>query len=161
MAAPTGAKPPSAGQMAASLRTRNRSPQPKPSPTPAQAKAAPRQFPHVIAQERSRPTRASVATPETRAITAAAMTDEVSAAVEDPRAVKCPRCWRWHGVIYNTRWPVESLGDGLTERHVICDRCQKVLLTDHPAHTVCVSILENLNWQRETRPWQNAEQPFS
>lgn len=40
--------------------------------------------------------------------------------MDDGRNVKCPRCWHWHGVIENF--------DNL------CDKCQKIILTDFPNH---------------------------
>ncbi len=78
---------------------------------------------------------------------------QVMRAVDDPNLVKCPRCLRWHGVRFNTNWPVEP--NVPPERQVICDRCTSVLLSDHPNHDVCVAIRLNSSWQKTTKPWLN------
>jgi len=77
----------------------------------------------------------------------------VQRASDDPEAVKCPRCLRWHGVKHNARWPVESMEDGFAERHVICDRCSGVLLENYPGHPVSEVVRANRKWQLETKPW--------
>ena len=51
------------------------------------------------------------------------------------RNVKCPRCWRWHGVI-------ENYDD-------LCDRCQLVILEDHPDFEAVPFILESLQKQAD------------
>lgn len=56
----------------------------------------------------------------------------VEAAKDDPRMRKCPRCWRWHGIVTNTPWQ--------GEREVFCDRCEAVLLNDHKSHEAAIAI---------------------
>ena len=54
--------------------------------------------------------------------------------MDDGRNVKCPRCWKWHGVKENF--------DGL------CDRCQTVILADYPGHESAPFIRAALDEQR-------------
>lgn len=73
-----------------------------------------------------------------------------------PEQYKCPRCLRWHGVKYNTNWPVDSLLPTVAaERQVICDRCSQVLVNQCPEHPVSEAIKANHLWQKTTKPWNN------
>lgn len=54
---------------------------------------------------------------------------------ENPRNVKCPRCWQYHMVVGNF--------DNL------CDRCQNVILTDYPEHESVAGIRAGIAAQLE------------
>lgn len=61
--------------------------------------------------------------------------------MNDGHNVKCPRCWRWHGVTENFgHLPEEIAARPELAKEKLCDRCQAVILTDYPLHPSVVHI---------------------
>ena len=60
----------------------------------------------------------------------------VVVSMNDGHNVKCPRCWHWHGMTENFgHEPGAVLPDNRDpEKEKLCDRCQKIILTDYPTH---------------------------
>lgn len=63
--------------------------------------------------------------------------------MENGRNVKCPRCWRWHGVVDNLS------PDPKNAKERFCDRCTKIMIEDFPEVDVYDELVLNLNAQRK------------
>lgn len=70
--------------------------------------------------------------------------------MDDGRNVKCPRCWRWHGVLENFgHRPEEEAIKPELAKEKLCDRCQQVILKDYPNHESVPFIKLALEEQRK------------
>jgi hypothetical protein len=69
----------------------------------------------------------------------------------DGNHVMCPRCWHWHGVAENFgHTPEEIAADKSLEKEKLCDRCQRIILTDYPSHPSVPHIKSALaKWLRK------------
>ena len=82
------------------------------------------------------------------------LTMDTIVCADDPCAVKCPRCWKWHHVVTNTRASVASIKDTPPECQVLCDSCESVLLEAYPEH--CSSLLIRAHREAANDPYRRA-----
>lgn len=73
----------------------------------------------------------------------------IAESLDDGHNVKCPRCWRWHGVLENFgHEPGCALPEGRNpDREKLCDRCQKIILEHFPDHPSVPHIKAAVNAQ--------------
>lgn len=63
---------------------------------------------------------------------------------------RCPRCWHYHDVYLNFgHTPEEVSVEPWLGREKLCDKCQRIILTDYPEHASVPYIKASLKYQKE------------